>query len=122
MRALNLLAVFGLLGLSSCAACARYQQVGIASAPAGAEIFLDGEKIGETPHRESIARDKEHAVYLKKPGYRPELVVLDLHRPEDGVWFFTPADVWVELAPLPGATDLDRSLEIEVEEPGTPEP
>ena len=122
MRALNLLAALGLLGLSSCAACARYQHVGIASAPAGAAIFLDGEKIGETPHREAIPRDKEHAVYLKKPGYRPELVVLDLHRPEDGVWFFTPADVWVELAPLANATDLERSLEIEVEERRAPEP
>jgi hypothetical protein len=114
-RRLNLvLLALTLVAPGSCATCAKYQNVGIETLPVGAEIFLDGEKIGETPHRQAIERDRDHAVFLKKPGYRPELVVLGLNRPSDGLWFFTPADVKVELTPLSGS--LDRSLEIELDE------
>ena len=106
-----------LLGPASCATCAKYQNVGIESVPTGAEIFLDGEKIGETPHKQAVPRDKEHAVYVKKEGYRPELVVLELQTPADGITFFTPADVKVSLTPLPGERGgHDRSLDIEVED------
>ena len=104
-----------LLGAGSCASCAKYQNVGIQSTPEGAEIFLDGEKVGETPRQLAVARDGEHAVYLKKPGYRPELVVLELHQPSAGPTFLTPADVRVSLTPILGGHD--RSLEIEAEAP-----
>lgn len=100
------------LALGVCA-CAQYQHVGVDSTPAGAEIFLDGEKVGTTPARLRIQRDKDHSVYLKREGYRPELVVLTLNPTADGIDFLTPADVRVQM--LPGLGEPGRDLEVEVE-------
>ena len=121
------LAMAGLL--SSCAGCGPYQNVGVESVPKGAEVFLDGDLIGTTPLKTPVWRHVDHSVFLKKPGYRPELVVLRRNDPPDGLFFLTPADVRVRLSRLEG-TDGDpdagpeegeaersstRDLEIEVE-------
>lgn len=100
------------LALSGCAA---YQNVGIESDPPGAEIYLDGRLAGTTPLELRVSREAAHTVYLKKEGYRPELVVLDLHNAADGIDFLTPADVTRRLTPGPSADpELERRLKLEV--------
>jgi hypothetical protein len=89
--------------LSSCAGCGPYQNVGMESVPPGAEVYLDGYLIGTTPMKTSVWRHEDHSVFLKKPGYRPELVVLRRNDPPDGLFFLTPADVRVRLSRQAGA-------------------
>jgi hypothetical protein len=95
--------------------CAAYQNVGIESDPPGAEIYLDGKLAGQTPLQLRVPRDAAHTVYLKKEGYRPELVVLEKHDANDGIDFLTPADVTRRLSPGPSSDpELERRLKIEV--------
>ena len=99
------------------AACASYQNVAIESDPPGAEIFLDGKSVGATPQSLRISREQPHTVYLKKEGFRPELVVLEKHDAIDGIDYLTPADVVKRLAPGPSSDpELERRLKIEAEE------
>jgi hypothetical protein len=97
--------------------CAAYQNVAIESDPPGATIYLDGKAVGATPQKLRISRDSSHTVYLKKEGYRPELVVLEKHDANDGIDFLTPADVVKRLAPGQSSDpDLERRLKIEAED------
>ncbi len=97
------------------ATCAPYQNVGISSTPSQAEVFVDGELVGLTPQRLAIGTFSDHKVYVKKEGYRPELVVLMLHRPTDRINFLTPPDVHITLTPTDDAT-RESGLDIELEE------
>ncbi len=105
------------LGLVLIAAtCPPYQNVGINSTPSEAQIFVDGDLVGLTPAQISVGTLDDHKVYLKKEGYRPELVVLFLHRPTDQINFLTPPDVHVTLTPLSNSSlDSDVTVEIEAE-------
>jgi hypothetical protein len=110
----KLLAVLGLgaLGLG----CAAYQNVGVESDPPGASIYLDGKLVGQTPAKLEIGRDKDHTVFLKREGYKPELVVLERHEANDGIDFLTPADVAKRLTPgVSSDPELERRLKIEVD-------
>ncbi len=89
--------------------------MGVDSRPSEAEVFVDGFLIGHTPARIPIATLSDHKVYLKKEGYRPELVILTLHERPDRINFLTPADVFVALVPLDD-TSVDSDLSIELEE------
>ena len=105
---------FGLALLA--ATCAPYQNVGIDSRPAKAEVYVDGFLIGKTPTRVPIGTRSDHKVYLKKDGYRPELIILTLREPPaDRINFLTPPDVFVTLVPLDDAS-IDSDLRIELEE------
>jgi len=98
-------------------ACASYQNVAIESDPPGAEIFLDGKSVGATPHSLRISREQPHTVYLKKEGFRPELVVLEKHDANDDIDYLTPVDVVKRLSPGPSSDpELERRLKIEAEE------
>ena len=99
------------------AGCAAYQNVAIESVPPGAEIYLDGKPVGPTPQNLRVSREHDHTVYLKKDGYRPELVVLEKHEANDGIDYLTPADVVKHLSPGPSSDpELERRLKLEVEE------
>jgi hypothetical protein len=111
MRSARLLALAAL----ALGACAPYQNIGIESDPPGAQIYLDGKLAGETPIQLRVPRDAPHTVYLKKEGFRPELVVLEKHDATDGVDFLTPADVSRRLAPGPSSDpEMERRLKIEI--------
>jgi PEGA domain-containing protein len=97
-------------------ACSHYQYVNVVSDPAGADVYLDGEVVGQTPLELAVGRDGAHTVYLKRDGYRPELVLLEHHEANDGIDFLTPADVTKRLSPGPSSDpDLERQLKIEVD-------
>jgi hypothetical protein len=78
-------------------ACASYQELTVASNPPDAEVFLDQQPVGKTPLQVRVERTRDHALYVKKDGYQPELVVLTLRSARDGRRFLTPADVYVDL-------------------------
>jgi hypothetical protein len=99
-------------------ACARYQYVAVRSEPSGAEVFLDKQLVGRTPLDLRIDRDRTHAFYVKRGGYRPELVLLERVESPDGLAYLVPPDVEVRLAPGADSREQDRDLEIEAE----PEP
>jgi hypothetical protein len=100
----------------SAAACAHYQNVGVESDPPGADVYLDGELVGKTPTQLEVGRDGAHSIYLKREGYRPELVLLERHEANDGIDFLTPADVTKRLSPGPSSDpELERQLKIEVD-------
>lgn len=99
-------------------ACAAYQNVGVETDPPGAQIYLDGKLVGQTPAKLRIGRERDHIVYLKREGYRPEPVVLEKHEANDGIDFLTPADVVKHLSPGPSSDpELERRLKIEVDKP-----
>jgi predicted acylesterase/phospholipase RssA len=108
-----------LIVLASCGlACAAYQNVGVESDPPGAKIYLDGEIVGQTPAKLRVSRDAPHTVFLKREGYKPELVLLERHEATDGIDFLTPADITKRLSPGPSDDpELERRLKIEVEKP-----
>jgi hypothetical protein len=49
----------------------------VQATPAGAEVLLDGEPVGTTPYRATVAPGR-HAVEIRHPGYRPHLQTVDV--------------------------------------------
>ena len=47
------------------------QQVGIASNPSGAKVFIDGQEAGNTPLTTSLARKNNHTVKIELVGFMP---------------------------------------------------
>ena len=103
----------GLTFTLAAATCEPYQNVGITSSPPGAEVFVDGNRLAHTPTQLPVATLQDHKVYLKLEGYRPELVVLALHRPGDGIYFLTPPDVHVVLQRGAGSSEGEVDVELE---------
>ena len=96
--------------------CSHYQNIGVESDPTGAQIYLDGQPVAKTPATIAVGRDRAHTIYLKREGYKPELVVIDHHDATDGIDYLTPADVTRRLNPGPSSDpELERRLKIEVE-------
>jgi len=118
-----LLVVVGLaLGATG---CARYQMVGVYGPP-GSTVFVDGTEVGPVPRQIRVSREEAHSIYVKKPGFQPQLVVLELNDAADGVDYLTPADVSVRLlrrrrepgaeGESPKSEPLDRDVQVEPEE------
>lgn len=104
------------LALGACTVFQRHQNIRVETVPAGADVYLDGELVGQTPMQLSLPTTKHRAVYLKKADYRPELVVLELRSEPDRIDFYQPPDIAVELVPLPPQSAQQRELEIEIAE------
>ena len=106
----------GLLAAALACGCSHYQYIGVQSDPPGATVYLDGEAVGKTPTELEVGRDGAHTVYLKREGYKPELVLLEHHEANDGIDFLTPADVAKRLSPGPSSDpELERQLKITVD-------
>ena len=61
-----------------------------------------------------LRSDRPHKIYLKGPGYEPQLIVLEPRRGESGKTTLHPDRICVELVPV----GVDRQLTLEVEEDG----
>jgi hypothetical protein len=61
------------VAISGCATVVHgtRQEVGISSAPTGAEVWIDNIKVGETPVVAKLRRKDTHTVQLMLPGYQP---------------------------------------------------
>jgi PEGA domain len=98
------------------AACGHYQNIGVESDPPGAQVYLDGQPVAKTPTSLAVGRDRAHTIYLKREGYKPELVVIDRHSANDGIDYLTPADVTKRLNPGPSSDpEMERRLKISVD-------
>lgn len=66
-------AASGIVGLSACATIihSRHQDVGIASEPTGAAVWIDNADKGKTPVVAKLSRKDTHLVRIELPGYKP---------------------------------------------------
>ncbi len=97
-----------LLGCLAFFACAPKQRVPLDLGPAPVELFVDGERAEELPPELELRSDRDHKIFVKRPGYIPELVVLEA-REVDGRDGLVPDRVHVRLQPVVG----DREIRIE---------
>lgn len=108
------------LGVAGCALIFPFQRVAVQATPGDSAIFVDGKPIGVPPLSLNLRADRDHSIFVKRHGYRPELVIVRSLR-DSGKPRLDPASVKVVLLPLtPG-----REVEVEVERPapgeGSPE-
>lgn len=75
------LIAFLLLGGFGCAAIfsSGPEPVELASDPEGAEIYLNGEKMGSTPITLQLHAEKQHIVTFRRPGYEDATISLTTH-------------------------------------------
>jgi hypothetical protein len=102
-RAGTWLVLAALLGVASCA-------VSIDSAPRDATVFINGESAGSPPLQVDLRADRDHSLFFKREGYRPELVILR-SQAADPRPVLEPDEVRVRLVPL----ERGRDVEVEVE-------
>ncbi len=105
------LACAGLGGIGL-AGCAATQPIPLDCVPRQVEVYVDGELLEDRPDAIALTRDESHKIYLKRPGYAPELLVLQPEPGPDGTNQLDASDVCVELVPV----GVERTLTIEGED------
>jgi hypothetical protein len=99
--------------LAGLCACVPTQQIALQVAPRGATLWVDGQEHPGPPARIELRSDRDHTLFFRARGHRPELVVLRTTR-RGGRSVLEPEEVQVTMTP---STSLGRSLEIEQIEP-----
>ena len=80
IKAINLtVVVFSLMILTGCATILKgpTQPFNVTSNVDGADIYIDGELIGQTPFSGSIGRKKSATLRVSKDGYKEQQMILD---------------------------------------------
>lgn len=101
------------------AGCAGRQAIPLDLSPREAEVFVDGKKIDADSKEVKLRVDRDHKIFVKKKGFRSELVVIRSVEVE-GEQMLSPSEVEVQLDPLT-RTRMDVEIGIEAEEPAAPE-
>jgi len=96
------------------AACAAKQRVPLDCVPQEVTVFVDQRALEELPESLELRSDRPHKIFLKGPGYEPQLIVLEPRRDESGRTALHPDRICVELVRV----GVDRQLTLEVEEDG----
>jgi hypothetical protein len=104
-------------------ACAAKQRVPLDCVPEEVTVFVDQRELDELPETLELRSDRPHKIFLKGPGYEPQLVVLEPRRGADGTSTLHPDRICVELVRV----GVDRQLRLEIEDdgdalPGAPDP
>jgi len=94
------------------AGCAAKQAIPLDCVTQEVVVYVDGRLLAEHPELLELRADQPHKLYFKRPGYEPQLVVLDSREDADGRPRLEPRDVCAELRPI----GLDRELTIEAED------
>jgi hypothetical protein len=105
-----------LVVVTTCAvgiACAAKQRVPLDCVPEEVTVFVDQQVLEELPKSLELRSDQPHKIFLKRPGYEPQLIVLEPRRGESGKTTLHPDRICVELVPV----GVDRQLTLEIEEP-----
>lgn len=110
----NALAAVLVLGLSS-GGCAPKQRVPLDLGPHPVELYVDGEPVEPVPAEVELRSDRDHKLYVKHPGYVPELVVLETAEVE-GRDRLEPQSVRVRLEPVQGGRDVEIDEVDEIDE------
>lgn len=72
-----LVPVIALLGCATILAGKGPVGIPTATTPAGADVFLDGNRLGTTPVKVQVERKKSHTLVFKKSGYKDASCVLE---------------------------------------------
>ncbi len=107
-------AILGALALVLAVGCAHKQRVPLDCVPEQVTVYVDGRALEETPEALELAANRPHTVMFRRPGYRPQMVVLRSGTGDDGGPALAPAQLCVELVPV--AMNRDLVLEVEEEE------
>lgn len=95
--------------------CAPVQVVPLSVEPTPGSLHVDGRAVSPVPDHVELRADRDHKLYFKRDGYRPELVILRSQDGEAGPRL-EPARVQARLQPLsPGARDVQIEREGERE-------
>lgn len=93
-------------------ACAPKQRIPLDLGPGAVELYVDGERAEGVPQEVELRSDRDHKLFVKRPGYVPELIVLETQE-VDGAVALEPPEVRIRLHPMIG----DRQIQIEEAEP-----
>ena len=80
--------------------------------PEQVTVYVDQEALDGVPEALVLRSDRPHKIFLKGPGYEPQLIVLEPQLDERGRKALQPKQICVELVPV----GVDRRLELEIEE------
>jgi hypothetical protein len=74
-----LVVLFFAISIASCSTVINGSKQGVTinSTPDGADIWIDGTKVGVTPAQVKLKRGKEHIIEVKKTGYQTARVTTD---------------------------------------------
>ena len=75
---------------------------------------MDGRLLEESPDELVLRTDEPHKIYVKAPGYEPQLVVLEPSPDADGKLRLEPSSLCIEPAPI----GMGRELQIEAQPGG----
>jgi hypothetical protein len=93
-------------------ACAAKQRVPLDCLPAEVVVYVDGERLAETPDALELSADEPHVVMFRGEGYASEMVVLEAETDADGRSKLSPESLCVRLSPI----GMDRRLDLTPEE------
>lgn len=74
---LSLCLVAALVGCATILAGKGPVEIPTATTPPGADVYLDGNRLGTTPVKVQVERQKSHTLVFKKAGYKDASCVLD---------------------------------------------
>jgi hypothetical protein len=84
---------------------ARGATLELSSSTVGAEVFVDGQKVGEVPLEQAVSvAPGEHTIKVTRPGFAPYIDVFKVDRKK-------PAHLEVELVPVAGVLKLRANVE-----------
>jgi hypothetical protein len=92
--------------------CASTQVVPIECVPEQATFYVDGRLLEGSPDELVLRTDEAHKIYVKSPGYEPQLVVLNSSPNAEGELELSPRSLCIEPVPI----GMDRELRIEGED------
>ncbi len=102
--------------IATLTACAPLQRVELEVEPIPESVFVDGQAVTPVPTGLDLRADRDHKLYFKRDGFKPELVVLQSVTGDEGP-VLEPSRVRVRLRPLdPGG----RDVRIEQEDDASP--
>jgi hypothetical protein len=89
--------------------CAPKQRIPVDCVPRDVEFYVDGERLEETPEMLVLRADRDHVVFLKGEGYRPEMVVLRAGGGDE------PRLEPAELCVRPVLLRMERDIQVEIQ-------
>jgi hypothetical protein len=96
------------------------QRVEIACVPRAVSIYVDGRLLEPDADSVLLRTDRPHKIFVKGPGYEPQLVVLQPERDAEGRLRFATDDVCIEVAPIGQSRALELEPERDIEVPERP--
>jgi hypothetical protein len=93
------------------------QRVSIQCVPEEVKVYVDGRLLEDDAAEGVVLRtDEPHKIFVKGPGYEPQLVVLEPGVDAEGRETLGPDDVCIEIVPVGMHRELDLEMEQDIVE------